>query len=133
MGIDRARKTAVLICAIMVLPLIFVPFIANIWLAVLLISLATAAHQGWASNIFTIASDIFPKNAVGSVTGIAGFFGAVGGAISATIIGAILEFTGSYFLIFALASSAYLLAWLILKLMIPEIGPLVLEKSNKSI
>jgi ACS family hexuronate transporter-like MFS transporter len=127
MGIDRARKTAILICALMVLPLVFVPFVSNIWLAVSLISLATAAHQGWASNIFTIASDIFPKNAVGSVTGIAGFFGAVGGAISATMIGAILELTGSYFLIFALASSAYITAWLILKLMIPDIKPLGIQ------
>jgi ACS family hexuronate transporter-like MFS transporter len=131
MGIDRARKTVVLICAIMVLPLVFVPFMSNIWVAVLLISLATAAHQGWASNIFTIASDIFPKNAVGSVTGIAGFFGAVGGAISATVIAAILEFTGSYFLIFALASSAYLIAWLIIKLMIPEITPLYYNTMGK--
>jgi ACS family hexuronate transporter-like MFS transporter len=115
----------------MVLPLVFVPFMSNIWVAVLLISLATAAHQGWASNIFTIASDIFPKNAVGSVTGIAGFFGAVGGAISATVIAAILEFTGSYFLIFALASSAYLIAWLIIKLMIPEITPLYYNTMGK--
>ena len=128
--IDKARRKSVLICAVMVLPVAFVPFVSNIWVAVLLISLATAAHQGWASNIFTIVSDIFPKNVVGSVTGIAGFFGAAGGAISATVIGAILEFTGSYFLIFAMASSAYITAWLILKLMIPEICPLVFEKSN---
>jgi MFS transporter, ACS family, hexuronate transporter len=124
MGIDKARKTSVLICAIMVLPLIFVPVVSNLWLSVLLISMATAAHQGWASNIFTIASDIFPKNGVGSVTGIAGFFGAVGGAISATVIGTVLELTGSYFLIFAIAGSAYLVAWLTIKLMIPEIKPL---------
>jgi len=129
-SIDKARKTSILLCAIVVLPVAFAPLISNLWTAVLLISLATAAHQGWASNIFTITSDIFPKNAVGSVTGIAGFFGAVGGAISATVIGCILEITGSYFLIFAMASSAYIIAWLIIKLMIPEIKPLKFESPS---
>jgi MFS transporter, ACS family, hexuronate transporter len=123
-SIDKARKTSVLLCAFLVLPLVFAPVVANMWIAILLISMAAAAHQGWASNIFTITSDIFPKNSVGTVMGIAGFFGAVSGAISATVIGTILEVTGSYFIIFAMASSAYLIAWLILKLMIREIKPL---------
>jgi len=127
-SVDKARKTAILLCAVMALPLLFVPVITNLWAAILLISLGTAAHQGWASNIFTITSDIFPKNVVGSVTGIAGFFAAVGGAISATIIGIILEATGSYFLIFAIASCAYLVAWSIIKLMIPEIKQVVLKE-----
>lgn len=108
----------------------FAPLVSNLWAAVLLISLATAAHQGWASNIFTITSDIFPKNAVGSVTGVAGFFGAVGGAISATVIGSVLEITGSYFIIFAMASRAYIIAWLIIKLMIPEIKLLKFESPS---
>jgi ACS family hexuronate transporter-like MFS transporter len=128
LSIDRARKTSVLICAIVVLPLIFAPVVSNMWMAVILISMAAAAHQGWASNIFTITSDIFPKNSIGTVMGIAGFFGAVSGAISATVIGSILEATGSYFIIFAIASSTYIIAWLILKLMIPEIKPLEIDQ-----
>lgn len=127
-SVDKARKTAALLCAILALPLLFVPLIGNLWAAIMIISLGTAAHQGWASNIFTITSDIFPKNVVGSVTGIAGFFAAIGGAISATIIGSILELTGSYVLIFAMASCAYLAAWTILKLMIPEIRQVVLKE-----
>lgn len=126
-SIDKARKTSILICAIAVLPLIFAPMVSNMWISILLISMAAAAHQGWASNIFTITSDIFPKNSVGTVMGIAGFCGALAGAISATAIGTILEVTGSYFIVFAMASSAYILAWLILKIMIPEIKPLDLK------
>jgi ACS family hexuronate transporter-like MFS transporter len=123
-SIDKARKTSILICAIAVLPLIFAPLVSNMWISILFISMAAAAHQGWASNIFTVTSDIFPKNSVGTVMGIAGFCGAIAGAISATVIGTILEATGSYFIVFAMASSAYLIAWIIIKLMIPEIKPL---------
>ena len=67
---------------------------------------------------FTVVSDIFPKNAIGSMTGIAGFAGAVGGALSAPFIGLLLDFTGSYFIIFLIAGWVYFIAWLILKLMI---------------
>jgi ACS family hexuronate transporter-like MFS transporter len=129
-SIDKARKTSVLLCAIAVLPLIFAPLVSNIWAAILLISLAAAAHQGWASNIFTITSDIFPKNSIGSVMGIAGFFGATGGAISATVIGTLLEITGSYVIVFAMASSAYIFAWLIIKVIIPEIKPIKLNSQS---
>jgi ACS family hexuronate transporter-like MFS transporter len=88
-----------------------------------LISLATAAHCGFAANIFTVVSDIFPRNAVGTVVGMSGFAGALGGALAASFVGLVLEFTGSYFLIFTIASSMYILAWAILKLMIPVIKP----------
>ncbi len=123
-SLDMARKTSILICAIIVLPVIITPMISNLWVAILLISLATAAHQGWASNIFTLTSDIFPKDSVGTVMGIAGFIAAIGGALSATVISSILEATGSYILIFAIAGSSYLAAWLIIKIMIPEIKSL---------
>lgn len=125
---DKSRKLAMFICACCVLPLIIVPYISNLWTVILLISLATASHQGWASNIFTITSDIFPKNAVGTITGFAGFMAAIGGIISAPIIGNILDVTGSYVLIFGMASSVYLAAWLIIMLMIPEIKPLSIIK-----
>ena len=121
--IDFARKTSILICALIVLPVMLVSRITNMWLAVMLISFAAAGHQGWASNIFTIVSDIYPKQAVGSMVGLSGFTGAIGGALSATFVGLILESTGSYFLIFFVASSVYMLNWLILKLSIREIKP----------
>lgn len=120
-SIDFARKTTILLFALIILPVMLVSQVQSLWLAVALIALAAAGHQGWASNIFTLVSDIFPKNAVGSVTGLSGFFGAIGGALSATFVGILLETTGSYFLIFLVASSVYMLNWLILKIGIREV------------
>ncbi len=127
-SIGFARKTTILICAILILPVMFVSQTQNLWAAVALIGLATAGHQGWASNIFTLVSDIYPKNAVGSMIGVSGFFGAVGGALSATFVGLILETTGNYFLIFLIASSVYMLNWLILKFSIKDVKPISFEK-----
>jgi len=84
--------------------------------------MATFAHQGYAANIFTLVSDIYPKQAVGSVTGLAGFAGAVGGVLFSAATGLILEKTGSYYPIFAMASLAYLVCWLALRLLVR--GPL---------
>jgi ACS family hexuronate transporter-like MFS transporter len=123
-SIDFARKTTILMCALIVLPIILISQTANLWIAVGLIALAAAGHQGWASNIFTIVSDIYPKKAVGSMMGLSGFAGAVGGALSATFVGLLLESTGSYFFIFLVASSVYMLNWLILKLSIKQIVPI---------
>ena len=120
-SIDYSRKTTILICALFVLPLIFVAQIQNGWIAVILIGFAAAAHQGWASNIFTVVSDIYPKNTVGTMIGLSGFTGAIGGALSASFVGLLLKFTGSYTLIFVAASSMYLVAWLTLKIFIPRI------------
>jgi ACS family hexuronate transporter-like MFS transporter len=126
-SIDFARKTTILICALCVLPLIFVANISNLWIAVFTIGLAAAAHQGWASNIYTIVSDIYPKNTVGTMIGLSGFTGAIGGALSASFVGLILKFTGSYTLIFLMAGSMYLVAWLTLKIFIPKIQELKLN------
>jgi ACS family hexuronate transporter-like MFS transporter len=123
-SIDFARKTTILMCALIVLPIILISQTANLWIAVGLIALAAAGHQGWASNIFTIVSDIYPKKAVGSMMGLSGFAGAVGGALSATFVGLLLESTEGYFFIFLVASSVYMLNWLILKLSIKQIVPI---------
>ncbi len=116
-SIDASRKFVILLCALIVMPVILVPHVSIVW-SVVFITCAAFAHQAWASNIFTVVSDIFPKNAVGSMTGIAGFAGAVGGALSAPFIGLLLDITGSYFIVFLIAGWVYLIAWLILKLMI---------------
>lgn len=123
-GIDFARKMAILICALFVLPVMLVSQIHNLWVVVILIAFAAAGHQGWASNIFSIISDIYPKKAVGSMMGLSGFAGAVGGALSASFIGLILETTNSYFLIFTVASAMYLINWLIIRIFIPDIKPI---------
>lgn len=123
-SIDFARKTTVLIVGLMVLPIFFASYTSHLWVSVLLISLATSAHQGWGANIFTIVSDIFPKNTVGSVIGLSGFCGAVGGMLFAPAVGLILQATGNYYIVFGIASLAYITAWLILKIFIPRIEPL---------
>lgn len=120
-SVDFSRKTAILICAMLILPLVYATQVNNLWIVVILIGLAGAAHQGWASNIFTIVSDVYPKKAVGTMTGLSGLAGAIGGALGASFVGLVLQFSGSYTLIFLIASTMYLLAWVILKLMIPRI------------
>lgn len=118
-SIDFARKTTILIFALLVLPLNAVPYIHNIWIVVFIIGLATSTHQAWASNIFTIVSDVYPKHVVASMTGISSVGGAIGGALASSFVGFILEWTGSYATIFMIASCMYLLAWLTLKLFVP--------------
>jgi len=122
--VDFSRKITILFSALLVLPVILVPYADNLWEAVFLIAIAASGHQSWASNIFTIVSDIYPKGAVGSMTGLCGFTGAIGGALSASFIGLILQVSHSYSLIFAIASIVYLLNWIILKTLIPKIAPI---------
>jgi ACS family hexuronate transporter-like MFS transporter len=123
-SINRARKTAMLVCAIAVLPIVFMPYVNNLWIAVLLFGLAAAAHQGWSANIFTTSSDMFPRRAVGSVVGIGGMAGAIGGAIMAVATGVLLERTGgNYMLIFFTVGPAYLVALGIIHLLVPRLQP----------
>jgi MFS transporter, ACS family, hexuronate transporter len=126
-SIDFSRKFVFLFCAIIVMPVILVSQIHIIWISVLLISCAAFAHCAWSANIFTIVSDIYPKNAVASMTGIAGFAAAAGGVLSAPFIGYLLDLTGSYFIVFLIAGFVYLSAWIILKLMIPKIQPISIQ------
>jgi ACS family hexuronate transporter-like MFS transporter len=122
--INRARKTAMLICALAVTPIIFASNVKNLWVAVVLIGIAAAAHQGWSCNLFTTTSDMFPRHAVGSVVGIGGMAGALGGATMAVATGYILESTGqNYSIVFMIAGLAYLLALTIIHLLVPNLDP----------
>ena len=126
--LNRARKTAMLVPALCVLPIVFAPLVSSMWAAVLLIGLAAAAHQAWSANLFTFSSDMFPKRAVGSVVGIGGMGGAVGGMFIALAVGQILTATGgSYVIIFAMAGTAYLLAFGVIHLLVPTITPVTLD------
>ena len=120
---NRARKSAMLICASAVVPVLFAAKARNLWVAVALIGLAAASHQGWSANLYTMVSDTFPRRAVASVVGIGGFGGAVAGMLVATFTGFLLQFTGSYVPLFAMASSAYLLALLVIHLLVPKLEP----------
>jgi ACS family hexuronate transporter-like MFS transporter len=120
-----ARKTALLICGILVTPIFFASVAPGLWTAVLLVALAASAHQGFSANIYTVVSDTVPKAGVSSVTGIGGMAGAVGGMIFAKLIGFILDLTHkNYFIPFAICSLAYLAAVLILQLILPRLEPM---------
>ena len=126
-SINRSRKAAMLVCALCVVPIVFASITSNLWVAVVLIGIAASAHQGWSANLFTIASDTFPRKAVGSVVGIGGMAGAVGGMLIARLVGEILERTGSYVPVFAIAGSAYLIALLTIHLLSPRLEPAKVE------
>jgi ACS family hexuronate transporter-like MFS transporter len=123
-SIRAARRAAMLCCAFCTLPITMVGHIHGLWTVVAIISLACAAHQGWSANIFSLVSDIFPRAAVGSVTGIGGFGGAIGGMLAAWIVGLVLQHYSSYSGIFFVAGLAYLTAWLIIQLLVrkPELS-----------
>jgi ACS family hexuronate transporter-like MFS transporter len=129
-SVNRARKTAMLVCAILVTPIVFASRVSSMWGAVTLVGIAAAAHQGWSANIFTLVSDMFPRRAVGSVTGIGGMAGAVGGMLIALITGEILQRTGSYVPIFAVAACTYLVALLIIHLLVPRLEPADVERAS---
>jgi len=122
-SINGARKTAMLICAIAVTPIVFAPQVNNLWAAVLLVSLAAAAHQGWSANLFTLVSDMFPRRAVGSVVGFGGMTGAIGGMCLTLVVGEILQRTGSYVGVFIIAGSMYLIGLAVIHLLVPRLTP----------
>jgi ACS family hexuronate transporter-like MFS transporter len=119
-SIDRARKTVMLASALLIIPIVVASTVTQ-WWAVALIALATAAHQAWSANLFTTVSDMFPRKAVGSVIGLGGMAGSIGGMLIAAAIGFILELTGSYLFVFIFAGSAYILALAIFALLVPRI------------
>ncbi len=121
--VDAARKTAMLVCALAVVGVVFVQAShGNLWLAVSLIAVAAAAHQGWSANLYTLVSDMFPQQEVGSVVGVGGLGGAVGGMLVAPIVGYWLDFShGAYGPVFVAAGSMYLIALGAIQLLVPRV------------
>ncbi len=122
-SVNAARKWTMLICALSAVPIAFVYRVSALWIATLLIGLAAAGHQGFSANLFTLSSDLFPSRAVGSVVGIGGMAGAVGGMLIAEIVGHLLQWTGSYMIPFFIAASAYLVALLVIQILSPKLIP----------
>lgn len=120
-SINAARKTTLLICAIMVVPIYWASGIDDLWPAVILIGLGMAAHTGWSANMYTLATDFFPKKDMGTVVGFIGMAGAVGGMLMASATGHLLEATGSYKILFVIAASMYGIALIIIHLLVPNI------------
>jgi len=122
--VNRARKTAMLLMALAIVPTALAPRAGSMWTAVLIVSLAAAAHQGWSANVYTLASDMFPPSAVASVSGIGGFAGAMGGVLFQWLTGRILDATGgNYTSIFAVCGFAYVTAWTIIHFLAPRLEP----------
>jgi len=120
LSVKVARRLAMLLCAVTVMPIMLIGTIHSLWLAIAIISVAVAAHQGWSANIFTLASDMFPRSAVGSATGFAGFGGAIGGIAAASIVSHALDRYHSYSGLFIGAGLAYITALLIIQLLVPK-------------
>ena len=120
-SINAARKTTLLICAILVVPIYWASGIDDLWPAVILIGLGMAAHTGWSANMYTLATDFFPKKDMGTVVGFIGMAGAVGGMLMASATGHLLEATGSYKILFVIAASMYGIALVIIHLLVPNI------------
>jgi len=122
-SVNAARKWAMFLCALCVVPIACVYRLSGLWPATVLIGLAAAGHQGFSANLFTLSSDLFPSRAVASVVGIGGMAGAIGGMLIAEIVGHVLQWTGSYMVPFFIAASAYLIALLFIHLLSPKLLP----------
>ena len=122
-SVNFSRKLAMLICAVAVVPIIFTYRVESTWGAVLLIGLAAAGHQGFSSNLFTLPSDLFPAEAVGSVVGLGGTCGAIGGMLMAKVVGYVLQWTGSYKIPFLIAGLAYFVALTFIQTLSPRLEP----------
>ncbi len=122
-SINAARKTTMFVCALCALPVAFAMYADNLWVAVGIIGLATAAHQAFSVNLFTLPSDMFPRAAVGSVVGVGGMCGALGGMAMAPAVGWVLEEIGVYTPIFLVAAFAYLVALAAIHLLTPKLAP----------
>jgi ACS family hexuronate transporter-like MFS transporter len=137
MPVFKARKTSMLIYAFLVFPILFALVLGKIdlWLAVMVIGIAAAAHQAWSANIFTTVSDMFPKNSTATVTGIGGMFGGLGGIALSLFVQkqmfvyyrSINQIETAYYIMFAICAGAYLLAWIIMHFLVPRMKPVPLS------
>ena len=125
-NLNRGRKLSMLACAVCALPVMFVPYMDNVWAAVALIAVAAGGHCGWSANIFSLMGDVFPKKVTATVSGLGGFAGAMGGVIASIFISSALQGTGTdgYAMPFTVAAFGYCIALAIIQLLLPQVKPL---------
>jgi ACS family hexuronate transporter-like MFS transporter len=128
--VNKARKITMLICSAFVLPVVYSAITGDKWVAAVLITIAASAHQAWSANVFSLAGDMFPRRVVGSVTGLGGMIGAVGGMVLFYVTGKVLKQTGNYLPVFVMASLAYVGALLIVHLLVPKLEPAQIEEKT---
>lgn len=120
-SVNRARKVTLLIAALLIVPTMFAPSATHMWVAVGIVGVAAAAHQWWSANLFTLSSDMFPRRAVGSVVGIGGFAGALGGWLFQRVTGLVLQANGGHYApIFVVCGLAYVSALIVIHLLAPR-------------
>jgi len=122
-SVNASRKTAMRVCALAVTPIMLAARTNNGWLAVFLVAIAAGAHQGWSANIYTLASDMFPRSAVGAVVAFATMIGMISGMLISKVVGYILQRTGSYVPVFVMAGCAYLVSLAFVQLLAPRLEP----------
>lgn len=129
-SVNAARKTALLVCALCVLPVFATPLVPRVWWAVGLVALAAAAHCGYAANLYTLVSDTVPRHVVSSVVGLGGMAGSLAGMGFAQVVSRILHYThNNYLAPFALAASTYLVALGCIHLLLPRLEPMTHDRS----
>ena len=122
--VNRGRKTAMLVAALCIIPTVFAPYARSMWGAIAIVSLAASAHQWWSTNLFTLVSDMFPKEAVGTVTGLGGSAGMFAAFFFQRYTGEILQVTGgNYKPVFAVLGMLYVTGLLIIHLLVPRLRP----------
>jgi ACS family hexuronate transporter-like MFS transporter len=130
-SVNRGRKVTMLIAALLIVPTMLAPLATHLWVAVAIVGVAASAHQWWSANIFTLPSDMFPRQAVGSVVGIGGFAGAVGGVLFQRLTGAMLQANGNnYTPVFLICALAYVAALLVIQLLAPKLKPVALAEAR---
>ena len=129
-SLNRARKTALFVCACGVIPIIFAQRVSGLWTAVFLLGLATASHQGWSSNLYTLVSDMFPKRAVASVAGLGGTCGYVGASLFGVAVGYLVEGRGNYTIPFICAGTFYLIAFGFIQFFAPRLEPAPVDQGE---
>ena len=136
MDANKARKTAMFIYALFPLSVLSAQYMGgfNMWFAVIIIGIAASAHQAWSANIFTTVSDMFPKRAIASVTGIGGMAGAVGGIMIAKAAGLLFDHYKAlgdikigYGIMFMICATAYIIAWFVMHALVPKFKKINLE------
>jgi MFS transporter, ACS family, hexuronate transporter len=130
--VNAARKYTMLICALAVLPVFVLRDLSSLWPAVAILAIAAAAHQAFSANLLTLPSDLFPRTAIASVAGIGGMAGGIGGMFMAKFVGWVLDKTGSYDAVFAIAGCAYLLALTVIHLLSPRLEPVLIVSKESS-
>lgn len=127
--VNLARKSALLLCALCVVPVCYAGITEHLWVAVILVGMAASSHQGWSANLYSAISDVMPKSVVSTVVGLGAGAAGLATLAGAWAVGHVLQATGSYALIFCVAATPYIISLLCLHLLVPQFAPAPLDET----